>query len=245
MAVELSTTQFQACQHANGQFCSISTPFQPLANPPTCIAALYMKSKTGITSKCSLQICKTTTTNLPTQIAPDVWILAKPATAPVNTMTLICPEKPMENIPIQQPIHILKLPMACSATSSNFYLPPRYETPTLDVNISLNMANLHILNISAHNFYIWQPLGSNRSDMQLQHLTTIPSIPVHKIYQHLLNSTMPIVPFNTDPSGNTDSIWILFTHPGIYDSAIGLLIPGGIGLFCCYFFWCHLARLVC
>ena len=45
MAVELSTTQFQACQDANGQFCSITTPFQPLANPPSCIAALYAKSK--------------------------------------------------------------------------------------------------------------------------------------------------------------------------------------------------------
>ena len=72
MAVELSTTQFQACQHANGQVCCIFTPFQPLANPPTCIAALYAKSKAGITTKCSLQICKTTTTNLPTQIAQDV-----------------------------------------------------------------------------------------------------------------------------------------------------------------------------
>ena len=51
------------------------TLFQLLANPPTCIAALYAKSKTGIASKYSLQICKTTTTNLPTQIAPDVWIL--------------------------------------------------------------------------------------------------------------------------------------------------------------------------
>ena len=53
MAVELSTTQFQACQHANGQFCSISTPFQLLANPPTCLAAQYAKSKSGIASKCS------------------------------------------------------------------------------------------------------------------------------------------------------------------------------------------------
>ena len=58
MAVELSTTQFQACQHANGQFCSITTPFQPLANPPSCIAALYAKSKVDIASKCSVQICK-------------------------------------------------------------------------------------------------------------------------------------------------------------------------------------------
>ena len=58
MGVELSTTQFQTCQQANGQFCCISTPFQLLANPPTCIAALYTKSKTGIASKCSLQLCK-------------------------------------------------------------------------------------------------------------------------------------------------------------------------------------------
>ena len=153
-------------------------------------------------------------------------------------MTLIYPEKPMETIPIQQPIHILKLPTACSATSSSFYLCPRYETPTLDVNASLNMANLHMINISAYNFHIWQHPGSNRSDMQLQHLTTISSIPVHKIYQHLLNSTMPIVPFNTESSGKTYSIWTLFAHPGIYVSAIGSIIPVGIGLFCCYFFWC-------
>ena len=129
MAVELSTTQFQACQQANGQFCCISKPFQLLANLPTSIAALYAKSKTCITSKCSLQICKTTTTNLPTQIGPYVWILTTLATAPVNTMTLICPEKPMDTIPIQQPIHILQLPMACSATSSNFYLPLGMKPP--------------------------------------------------------------------------------------------------------------------
>ena len=66
MAVELSTTQFQACQDANGQFCSITTPFQPLANPQSCIAALYAKSKVDIASKCSLQICKASITNLPT-----------------------------------------------------------------------------------------------------------------------------------------------------------------------------------
>ena len=216
-----------------------------LANPPTCIAVLYAKRKVDIASMCSLQIHKATTTNLPTQIAPDVWILTTLATAQTNTMTLICPEKPMETIPIQQSIHILKLPTACSATSSNFYLPPRYETPTLEVNISLNMANLHMLNISARNCCIWQHLGSNRSDIQLQHLTTIPSIPVHMIYQHLLNSTRSVKPFNTESTGNTDSLWTLFTHPGIYVSAIGLLIPVGIGLFCCYFFWCRPAILAC
>ena len=56
MGLDLSTAQFQTCQQANGQFCHISTPFQPLANPPTCIAALYAKSKASMTSKCSLQL---------------------------------------------------------------------------------------------------------------------------------------------------------------------------------------------
>ena len=32
LGLELSTTQFHTCQQANGQFCHISTPFQPLAN---------------------------------------------------------------------------------------------------------------------------------------------------------------------------------------------------------------------
>ena len=245
MGVELSTTQFQIYQQANGQFCHISTPFQPLANPPMCIAALYAKSKAGIASKCSLQLHKTTTTTLPTQITPDVWILTTPVTAPVNTVTLICPEKPMEMIAIQQPIHILKLPTACSATSTYFYLPPRYETPILNVNVSLNMANLQMINISALHFCIWQHLGNNQSDMQLQHLATIPSIPVCKVYQHLLNNTMQLTPFSAEPSEDTDSLWSVFTHPGIYVSALGSIIPVGIGLFCCYFFWCQPARLAC
>ena len=130
-------------------------------------------------------------------------------------MTLIYPEKAMEAIIIQKPVHILKLSTSCSATSPNFYLPPRYETLTLDV-ISLNMANLHMINILAQDFCIWKHLGNNRSDVQLQHLTTIPSIPVYKIYQHLLNNTLPIMPFDMDKESTecTGSIWTLFLHPG-------------------------------
>ena len=189
MVVELSTTQFQVCQKANGQFHSITTPFQPLANPPSCITSLFVKSTVDITSQYSLQIWKASGVNLPTQIAPDDWILTTPLAAPANTMTLICPEKAIETIIIQKPVHILKLPMACSTTSSNFYLPPRYETPNLDVTLSINMANLHMIIILEQDFCIWQHIGSNRSEEQLQHLTTLSSIPVDKIYQHMLNNT--------------------------------------------------------
>ena len=128
--------------------------------------------------------------------------------------------------------------MACSATSAHFYLPPRYETPALNVNISLNMANLQAVNITTLHFCVWQHMGSNHSDTQLQQLATIPSIPVHKVYQHLLNSSLQLTPFNTKPSEDTNTLWNLFTHPGIYVSALRSLIPVGIGLFCCYFFWC-------
>ena len=136
-----------------------------------------------------------------------------------------------------------KLPMACSATSANFYLPPRYELPVLNVNISLNMANLQAINITTLHFHVWQHMGRNHSKTELQHLATIPSIPVHKVYQHLLNNSLQLTPFNMQLSEDTNTLWDLFTDPGIYVSALGSLIPVGIGLFCCYFFWCRPARL--
>ena len=82
--------------------------------------------------------------------------------------------------------------------------------------------------------------------MQLWHLTTIPSIPVHKIYQHIINGTQQIMPLDMDDESteDTESNWALFLHIGMYVKAIGLLIPARLGLFCCYFFWCQPARLV-
>ena len=167
MAVELSTTQFQVCQEANNQFCSITAPFQPSSNPPSSATTLYARSTADITSWCSLQIWKASDINLPTQISPDVWIITTSPSALASTMNLICPERDIEIIITWKPVHILKLPMACSATSSNFYLPPRYETPNLDLNVSINMANLNMISILALDFHIWQHLRNNRSEAQL------------------------------------------------------------------------------
>ena len=123
--------------------------------------------------------------------------------------------------------------MGCSATSPNFYLPSRYQTSNFGINVSLNMANLHMVNVSALDFHIWQYLGDNRSKTQLQHLTTILLILVHKIYHHIINCTQHIMPFNTNDESteDTDLIWTLFLHTGMYLVAIGLLIPAGLGLF--------------
>ena len=47
-AVEISEDQFKTCQKTNGQFCILNTPLLPLANPPTCVSALYAKDKDSI-----------------------------------------------------------------------------------------------------------------------------------------------------------------------------------------------------
>ena len=104
--------------------------------------------------------------------------------------------------------------MACSATSANFYLPPRYETAALNVNVSLDRANIRAINITALHFRVWQHMGRNHSDLDLQHLAVLPSIPIHQIYEHLLNSSQCLTLFNMKPSEDSDAFWNLFSPPG-------------------------------
>ena len=62
----------------------------------------------------------------------------------------------------------------------------------------------------------------------------------------MISGITPITPFTSpkESTGDTVPIWTLFSHTGVYVTAIGLLIPVGLGIFCCYFFWCQPARLV-
>ena len=66
-------------------------------------------------------------------------------------------------------------------------------------------------------------------------------------YKDMVSSSRHIMQFmSTDGSiDDTASICTLFSHTGIYIMAIGLLIPAGLGIFCCYFFWLWPARLAC
>ena len=74
----------------------------------------------------------------------------------------------------------------------------------------------------------------------LHHLVNIPSVPIEKLYKWIVSSNRPINPFlSTDESiGETVSVWTLFFHAGVYITAIGLLIPAGLGIFYYYYFWC-------
>ena len=160
---------------------------------------------------------------------------------------IICPEEAPIFIKTQTPIHILCLPPTCSTASQHFHLPPNYETHHLTINISLNTANLNVMNISPPEFKIWQHLENHWNGTQLHHLVNIPSVPIDQLYKHMVSSNGPITLFmlTNESIDNTASIWTLFSHTGICIMAIGSLIPAGLAIFCCYFFSCWPARLVC
>ena len=107
------------------------------------------------------------------------------------------------------------------------------------------MANLNRTDILSLDFHIWQHLEKHQNESQLQHLATIPSVPVDQLYRHMTNGIQCITPFTSpvESTGDTASIWTLFSHIGVYVMAISSLIPAGLGIFCCYFFWCQPARL--
>ena len=119
------------------------------------------------------------------------------------------------------------------------------KTP-LEVNISLDMANLNMNDISFLNFHTWQHLDKHWNERRLQHLASILSVPVGQLYCHMAMGIQHITPFlPAESTGDTGLIWTLFSHTGVYVMAIGSLLPAGVGIFCCYFFWHWPARLVC
>ena len=110
--VEILDQEFSVCKKVNRQFCNINAPLQPLANPSSCITAIYTKNKAGIETRCSLQIRNANSVSIPTRIAPNVWILTSVPSVVLMGRTLICPEEAHRFIKTQTPIHILQLPPA-------------------------------------------------------------------------------------------------------------------------------------
>ena len=245
-AIEISEQQFTTCQWAYGQFCNNDKPLQPLTNPPSCITANYTKDKAGIECQCSLQMWNTCNATIPTPITSNLWILTPATESDPVGITLICPNKAPKSIKVEKPIHVFCLPSACSATSWHLHLPPHYENHRMMINISLNTANLNTMNISSPEFWILQHLEDHWNKTKLQKLTDISTLPVAHLYKHMIYNNRPIIPFNLADESVDDPapIWTPFSHTGIYGTTIGLLIPAGLGIFFCYFFWCWPAILV-
>ena len=73
--VETMTVELPVHQLIMDIFATSSPLFQLLANPLTCITALYTKNTCSISARSSLQIRKTTSISIPSNIASNVWIL--------------------------------------------------------------------------------------------------------------------------------------------------------------------------
>ena len=147
-AVAITYLQYRACQHAFGQFCRISAPFQPITNISSCFTGLFAKNNQAIKEKYSLVIsCMPSNMYLLLLLHVSGSFPQSPQSQGL-TMTKIYPDKATSTIPLQQPIYILRLSAAFSATPKYFHLLAYYEDHSMIINVSLDTANIIAINIS-------------------------------------------------------------------------------------------------
>ena len=198
-AMDIPEEQFKLCKEANGQFCPLSMPLQPLTNPPSCVAALYTKNSREIDRLCELTTKAQPELYLPIPLASNVWAIISSPFRQQLPVTVICPTRPATSIHISQPIHILRLEPACSATSQHFHLPPKYEDTHVTMNLSIYNANLDIINISSALFRITQHIPSVQRQETLEKLAALPPVPIKRITMELMGEVLQETLSNDKP----------------------------------------------
>ena len=189
-AMDIAEEQFKLCKEANGQFCPLTTPLQPLMNPPSCVAALYTKNSREIDRLCELTTQTQLELYLPITLASNVWAIISSPFKQQPPVTVICPTKPTMSIHISPPIHVLRLESTCSATSQHFHLPPKYEDTHVKMNLSIYNANLDIINISSAIFRITQHIQSVQQQETLERLAALPSVTIKRITMELMGEVL-------------------------------------------------------
>ena len=185
-AMDIPEEQFKLCKEANGQFCPLLTPLQPLTNPPSYVAALYTKNSREFNCLCELTTKAQPELYLPIPLAPNVWAIISSPFKQQLPVTVICPTKPAALIHISLPIHVLKLEPTCSATSQHFHLPPKYEDTHITMNFSTYNANLDIIDISSASFRIAKHIPSVQQHKMLEKLAAPPPVPIKRITMELM-----------------------------------------------------------
>ena len=88
--------------------------------------ALYTKNAASISARCSLQIRKTQSISIPSQIAPNIWILTTAPSALTIAITVIYPGETTKNYCSKEAKSDLVTP-----TSLQYYITQLPSTPTL------------------------------------------------------------------------------------------------------------------
>ena len=117
-------------------------------------------------------------------------------------MTIACPEGPTKLITLQNPSISCIYNQPAVLHHHIFYLPPHYKPTTIAINISFEVAKLNMIDISALDFHIWQHLKNHQNKTQLQHLASIPLVPVNQLCKQMISGINPITPF-TSPEEST------------------------------------------
>ena len=83
---------------------------------------------------------------------------------------------------------------------------------------------------------------------QESHLASIPSVLVEQLYRHMTKGIQHITPFTSpeESTADTDSIWTLFSHTGVYVMVMGNYYTSRIRYLLLLFFWvltCQISTL--
>ena len=209
-------------------------PFQALTNSPV----LYAKNNKEIEAYCSLSMFQTPPTFPPIAIILNLWFFVSTPTSYNNYM----PNKATCPSPLQQPLHVIKLPPACSATSRHCHLPPHYQDNTMTKHACHSRVNLNSFNISAPDCHIRQHIGSNWSSTHMQKLANVLEIPVIQLYRHLICQSKPILPFEMKWSSEGKGpslIGKFLIYSGTYLGFLGMIFITSRGIYCLKKFWCR------
>ena len=185
-AMDIPEEQFKLCKEANRQFCPLSTPLQPLTNPPSCVTALYTKNSREINCLCEVTTKAQPELYLPIPLAPNVWAIISSPFRQQLPVTVICPTSLATSIHISPPIHVLKLEPTCRVTSQHFHLPPKYEDTHVTMNLSIYNANLDVIDISSALFRITQHILSVQQQEMLEKLAALPPVPIKRVTMELM-----------------------------------------------------------
>ena len=65
-------------------------------------------------------------------------------------------------------------------------------------NVSLDTANINVINILILDFRIWQHFSSNWTPPHLQKLANVLEVPVTQLYRGMINNSEPIPSFTIE-----------------------------------------------
>ena len=142
------------------------------------------KNNEAIKKQCSLVISHVAHRFVPIAVTSNLWIIPSNLWILGSAMTIICPDKATNTVPLQEPFQILRLSPACSAPSRYFHLPPHYEDHSIITNVSLDTTNINTIYFSTLDFIIWPYFSSNWTPSHLQRLANVPYMPVTALQRY-------------------------------------------------------------